>query len=240
MKGVILAGGTGSRLLPLTRSTNKHLLPVGPVQMIIHCINKLTEAEIKDILVVTGVEHVSDMIRLLGSGKQYGCEITYKVQDDSLGIAHALYLARDFCRDSKLVVLLGDNIFEDSLLDSVNKFKSSNLSSMLFLKEVSNPERYGVAVLDDERTKILKLVEKPSDYISNLCVTGIYMYTNDVFDIIKDIKPSKRGEYEISSVNDELRKLGACDFTMLQGWWTDAGTMKSYKIANEFAWNSET
>lgn len=238
MKGVILAGGTGSRLLPLTRSTNKHLLPVGPVQMIIHCVNKLTAAEIKDILVVTGVEHMSDMIRLLGSGRQYDCEITYRVQDESLGIAHALYLARDFCSDSKFVVLLGDNIFEDDLLDSMNTFKKSNLSGMIFLKEVSNPERYGVAVLNDKKTKIIKLVEKPTEYISNLCVTGIYMYTSAVFDIIKSIKPSKRGEYEISCVNDEMRKLEKCGFTMLEGWWTDAGTMKSYKIANELVWKS--
>lgn len=230
MKGIVLAGGTGSRLHPLTKVTNKHLLPVGFEPMIFHPIKKLVAAGVRDIMVVTGTEHVGDVIGLLGSGKQFECNFTYRVQDEAGGIAQALGLARDFARGDKLVVILGDNVFEDSLGLYVERFAKQGRGARLFLKEVEDPQRFGVAELDGD--KIVSIEEKPANPKSNLCVTGIYMYDDRVFEIVSTLKPSGRGELEISDVNNAYIQRGECSFDVLSGWWTDAGTFESYDHAN--------
>jgi glucose-1-phosphate thymidylyltransferase len=232
MKGVILAGGTGTRLSPLTLSTNKHLLPIGPQQMIVHCINKMVECDILDILIITGDEHMGDMIRLLGSGKRYGCSFTYKVQDVALGIAHALSLAEGFCGNDRFVVMLGDNILQDSIIPFKAAFEKSAKACMLLLKSVEDPSRFGVARFTPDGTKIMEILEKPQDPPSDLCVTGIYFYSPSVFSIIKNLKKSARGEYEISDVNSHFVTDNDYDFRILGGWWTDAGTHESYQKAN--------
>lgn len=235
MNGIILAGGTGSRLYPLTKVTNKHLLPVGKSPMIEHCVYKLTSVGIKEIVIVTGTEHMGDIVSLLGSGKSYGCKFTYKVQDQPDGIAGALSLCENSCKDSDgVVVLLGDNIFEDSLIDCVNTFKSfqePESKCVLNLKEVNDPSRFGVATIEDG--KVLEVIEKPKNPKSNYCVTGIYAYSNDVFDVIKTLQKSDRGEYEITDVNNFYIKSDRCKFNTIKGWWTDAGTHESYQRANQ-------
>lgn len=241
MKGIILAGGTGTRLSPLTKATNKHLLPVGGVPMIYHPLKRLAESKITDIMIVTGTEHMGDMITTLGSGREFGCEITYRVQDKPDGIAGALLLCESFIGDSLFVTVLGDNIFENSFLSYVEKFKkiqsSSGFKSMLLLKEVSNPERFGVATISDG--KIVKIVEKPTSTESNLCVTGAYFYDKNVFQFIKNLEPSRRNELEITDVNNQYIDLDSCYHDVLDGWWTDAGTHASYNSANLFFINGE-
>lgn len=232
MKGIILAGGTGSRLNPLTKVTNKHLLPVGNKPMIYHPIQKLVESGISDIMIVTGVDHMGDIVRLLGSGKEFGCSFTYKVQDEAGGIAQALYLAKDFCKDEKCVVILGDNIFEGSITEYVNLFNTQEKGNRVILKQVPDPTRFGVATLDG--TRITKITEKPTQPDSDYAVTGIYMFNNTVFDVIKTCKPSDRGEMEISDVNDYYVQKGECLYDILSGWWTDAGTFESLKLANDY------
>ena len=235
MNGIILAGGTGSRLYPLTKVTNKHLLPVGKSPMIEHCVYKLTSVGIEEIVIVTGTEHMGDIVSLLGSGTSYGCKFTYKVQDQPDGIAGALSLCENSCKDSDgVVVLLGDNIFEDSLIECVNTFKSfqePGLKCVLNLKEVNDPSRFGVATIEDG--KVLEVIEKPENPKSNYCVTGIYAYSNDVFDVIKTLQKSDRGEYEITDVNNFYIKSDRCKFNTIKGWWTDAGTHESYQRANQ-------
>lgn len=235
MKGVVLAGGTGSRLYPLTKVTNKHLLPVGRKPMIYYPVEKLTEAGIGEILIVTGTEHMGDVVSLLGSGKDFHCRFTYKVQDEAGGIAQALGLAQNFCGGSKLCIILGDNVFEDSLSEGAADFDARALGpeggSQLFLKEVPDPQRFGVATV--EAGRITRIVEKPAQPDSNLAVTGIYMYGPEVFDIVRTLKPSGRGELEISDVNQEYVSRGAASFNLLSGWWTDAGTFESLARANE-------
>ena len=231
MKGIILAGGMGTRLLPLTKVTNKHLLPIGQFPMIVHLVKKLTEANIDDIMIVTGTDHMGDMINLLGSGTEYGCKFTYKVQDQPDGIAGALLLCEDFAKNEKIVVILGDNIFEDDLNEYVNLYKKGDKPCFLLLKKVPDPERYGVAVVKDN--KIISAVEKPKEYISDLCITGIYMYDSSVFEEIKRLKPSGRGEYEITEVNHQYIRKNSVNFKIMKGWWTDAGTHESYAKANE-------
>lgn len=231
VKGIILAGGTGSRLFPLTRVTNKHLLPVGRKPMIFHPIEKLIEAGIEDILIVTGTEHMGAVVGLLGSGKDYGCRFTYKVQDEAGGIAQALGLARNFVGADRMCVILGDNIFEDSIADAVSEFsKADGGSARLMLKPVDDPQRFGVATVEGDR--ITKIVEKPKQPESNLAVIGVYMYDNGVFDVISTLKPSGRGELEISDVNQHYVEQGAVNYSVLQGWWTDAGTFESLAQAN--------
>lgn len=230
MKGIILAGGAGTRLHPLTTVTNKHLLPVGRLPMIIHAINKLTESKIRDIMIVTGTEHMGDMITLLGSGRSYDCKITYKVQDEPNGIAGALSLCEDFINDKQCVVLLGDNIFDDSLDQYIQDYLGSNHSCFLLLKRVPDPERYGVAII--ENGHLVGAVEKPKDKISDFCITGIYMYDASVFEKIKKLNPSARGEYEITELNHRYIIDGDVSFGILNGWWTDAGTFESYHLAN--------
>jgi len=229
MKGIILAGGTGSRLYPLTKVTNKHLLPVGDQPMIYHPINKLIEVGIKEILIVTGTEHMGDVVNLLGSGKDFSCRFTYKVQDEAGGIAQALGLAENFAGNDPVVVILGDNIFEHSLQNAVDNYEGTG--AQILIQEVSDPERYGVAELDGEI--VISIQEKPKVPKSNYAVTGIYFYDNSVFDCIKTLKPSGRGELEITDVNNFYIEKELMKSSVLEGWWTDAGTLESYKHANK-------
>lgn len=228
MKGVILAGGSGSRLFPLTKVINKNLLPVGNKPMIYHPIGKLVEAGIEEILIVTGVEHMGDIVSLLGSGRDFGCKFTYKVQDEPGGIAQALGLAENFVGNDFVTVILGDNIFGSSLKNRLNIEKGAKL----FLKEVPDPQRYGVAEFDS-RGVIIGVKEKPKKPKSNRIVTGIYIYDSTVFSIIKTLKPSARGELEITDVNNHYIKNFNCEIEALPDYWTDAGTFESLQLANE-------
>ena len=225
LKGVILAGGTASRLQPLTKVTNKHLLPVGRKPMIYYSIEKLINAGIKDILIVTGVEHMGSVVELLGSGKDFDCRFTYKVQDEAGGIAQALGLAENFAGGSPVTVLLGDNLFEDSLRPYVERYKSQGTGAHIILKAVHDPERFGVA--DVEGDKVLAIIEKPDAPESDLAVTGIYFYDGGVYDIIRTLKPSGRGELEITDVNNEYIRLETMGCSTMTGWWSDAGTFES-------------
>lgn len=231
MKGIILAGGTGSRLYPLTKVTNKHLLPVGKYPMIYHSIYKLKEADINDILIVTGRDHMGDVVNLLGSGYEFGVTFSYKVQDQAGGIAQALGLAENFAKGESMIVILGDNIFSDSLTEYVNNFKKQGTGAKVLLQRVQDPERYGVAELDGNT--ITSIEEKPKSPKSPYAVTGVYMYDSDVFDIISTLKPSGRGELEITDVNNAYIENGMLTYDILSGWWTDAGTHDSLAYANE-------
>lgn len=233
MKGIILAGGSGTRLYPLTKATNKHLLPVGELPMILHPVQKLTEAGIEEILIVTGPEHLGSFAMLLGSGKDYGARFTYKVQDEAGGIAQALQLARNFAGSEPMAVILGDNIFEGSLAPAVKAFSAEPEGAMIFLKEVSDPTRFGIAEIQDGR--VVSIEEKPQQPRSNYCVTGIYLYDTTVFDIISTVRPSDRGEMEISDVNATYMERGALKYAFLDGWWTDAGTFPSLAEADRLA-----
>lgn len=233
MKGIILAGGTGSRLYPLTKVTNKHLLPVGKYPMIFHAVSKLKQAEITDILVVTGKDHMGDVVNLLGSGREMGVSFTYKVQDEAGGIAQALGLAEQFVGDDQMVVILGDNVFVDDISPYVTNFKYQRLGAKILIQEVHDPKRFGVPELQGDR--IVSIEEKPQNPKSNYAVTGIYMFDHKVFEIVKILKPSARGELEITDVNNAYIERGELTFDVLQGWWTDAGTHASLARANELA-----
>ncbi|MEW5764824.1 MAG: sugar phosphate nucleotidyltransferase [Acidobacteriota bacterium] len=232
MKGVILAGGTGSRLYPLTKVTNKHLLPVGKKPMIYYPIEKLLEIGIHHILIVTGTEHMGAVVNLLGSGKDFGCAFTYKVQDEAGGIAQALSLAENFSGGSPLTVILGDNLFEDGLSSLTERFlrDQKGEGARIALKEVPDPHRFGVATLEGDR--VVKIVEKPKEPESRWAVTGVYVYDAQVFDLIRTLKPSARGELEITDVNNAYIQMGRLGYEFLQGWWTDAGTFDSLAHAN--------
>ncbi|MEX1268670.1 MAG: sugar phosphate nucleotidyltransferase [Balneolaceae bacterium] len=232
MKGIVLAGGTGSRLYPLTKVTNKHLLPVGNKPMIYYPIEKLTSAGIDEILIVTGTEHMGDVVNLLGSGKDFGCRFTYKVQDEAGGIAQALGLAENFVGDDSMTVILGDNIFEAGLKKAIRNYPDEG--AQILIQKVEDPERFGVAELEGDN--IIGIEEKPDKPKSDYAVTGIYMYDARVFDLIKTLKPSKRGELEITEVNNDYIKKGKMKYSVLDGWWTDAGTPDSYKLANQLAY----
>lgn len=231
LKGVVLAGGRGSRLHPLTKVTNKHLLGVGRSPMIYYPIEKLTTAGIHEILIVTGVEHMGDVVNLLGSGKDFDCRFTYKVQDEAGGIAEALGLAEDFSHGRPLVVILGDNIFQARLKEYVDKFITQKTGARVLLKEVEQPQRFGVAQICDDR--VVGIEEKPEKPKSNYVITGIYFYDAAVFEIIKMLKPSGRGELEITDVNNAYIAKGQLQYDILDGWWTDAGTFESLNKANE-------
>lgn len=231
MKGIILAGGSGSRLFPLTKVTNKHLLPIGKVPMIFHPIHKLLEAGVTEILVVTGVEHMGHVVSLLGSGKEYHCEFTYRVQDEAGGIAQALGLAKQFADGHRMVVILGDNIFEDPLTEYVKNFAVQKSGARIILKEVPDPDRFGVAELNGDR--VVGIEEKPKKPKSHSAVTGVYMYDSQVFEIVKTLKPSRRGELEITDVNNAYIQRSELAYDIFKGWWTDAGTFESFHLANE-------
>ena len=231
LKGVVLAGGTGSRLMPLTKVTNKHLLPIGYKPMIYYPIEKLTAVGVDEILIVTGVEHMGDVVNLLGSGKVFNCRFTYKVQDEAGGIAQAMGMAENFAHGQPLVVILGDNIFWANLKDYANRFISQKTGARLLLKQVSHPRRFGVAQVSEGR--VISIEEKPQKPKSDYAVTGIYFYDASVYDIIRTLKPSARGELEISDVNNAYIAKGQLAYDILEGWWTDAGTFKSFNKANE-------
>ncbi len=231
MKGIILAGGKGTRLHPLTKATNKHLLPVGTEPMIYHQIRHLQMAGIKDILVITSTEHMGDVVNCLGSGMQFDCSLTYKVQDSPGGIAHALALAEGFAKNSKICVFLGDNIFEYSITPYANRFREQECGARVLLKEVGDPERYGVAALDE--FQVIEIVEKPAEPKSKYAVIGLYFFDENVFDHIRNITPSARGELEITAVNNEYIKKRQLHYDIYQGRWTDAGTLNSLFEANK-------
>jgi glucose-1-phosphate thymidylyltransferase len=227
MKGVILAGGYGTRLQPLTSVTNKHLLPVYDKPMIYYPIQCLVNAGIKDIMVVTGGNKAGDFLELLGNGKEFGLgELHYTYQEGAGGIAEALGLARDFIDKDKVIVVLGDNIIQNNIRRAVADFFTQPKGAKIMLKEVSDPERFGVADVDD-KGNVLGIEEKPSQPKSNYAVIGIYMYDELVFDIISDLKPSGRGELEITDVNNAYIRQGTMTSEVLKGWWTDAGTIES-------------
>jgi glucose-1-phosphate thymidylyltransferase len=231
MRGVILAGGKGTRLGELTKVTNKHLLPVGPYPMVYHPLKKLTGAGLTDILLVSGTEHMGDFVELLGSGKDHGCRLTYRVQDEAGGIAQALGLAELFCTKSRACVLLGDNIFHAPLSPLLAEADQHPDWAWIGLKEVHDPGRYGVAELSGK--KVLSIEEKPANPKSNYAVVGIYVYPPDVFEVIRTLKPSGRGELEITDVNNYYLKQGRMGSSVLDGYWTDAGTLDSLDVANE-------
>jgi len=233
MKGIILAGGKGSRLFPLTKVTNKHLLPVGRKPMIYHPIGKLIEAGINEILIVTGVDHMGDIVNLLGSGREFGCRFTYKVQDQAGGIAEALGLAKDFAGSDRICVILGDNIFEDSLKPFLESYLSQKRGAKILVKEVPDPQRFGVVEL--KQNKIISIQEKPRKPKSNYIVTGVYFYDKEVFEIIAGLRPSRRRELEITEVNQAYLKRRNLTYDVLSGWWSDAGTFESLEKASLFA-----
>jgi glucose-1-phosphate thymidylyltransferase len=225
MQGVILAGGTGSRLHPCTKVTNKHLLPVYNRPMIYYPLKTLMDAGVKDILIVTGPEYAGDFLRLLGSGREFGVRIAYELQDEAGGIAQALSLAENFIKEDKFMVILGDNIIEDSVRNEFKDFLKSGQEARIFLKEVPDAQRFGVAEINGNA--ISGIEEKPKNPKSNYAVIGLYMYSRGVFDIIKKLKPSKRNEYEITEVNNRFINKGTMGFSILKGFWSDAGTFQS-------------
>jgi glucose-1-phosphate thymidylyltransferase len=226
MKGIILAGGLGSRLAPLTRITNKHLLPVYDKPMIYYPIETLINAGITDIMVVTGGNHAGDFLRLMGNGKDFGLKhLNYTYQEGEGGIADALSLAEYFADGEPVCVVLGDNIIERNIIKAVQDFGRQEKGAKIMLKEVPDPERFGVAEITDDR--LVNIVEKPKNPRSNLAVIGIYLYDASVFEIVKTLKPSERGELEITDVNNAYVSNGTMTWEMLDGWWTDAGTFES-------------
>jgi len=226
MKGVVLAGGLGSRLLPLTRVTNKHLLPVYDKPMVFYPLQCLVNAGIDDILLVTGGPHAGDFLKLLGNGKDFGLErLNYAYQEGEGGIADALRLAEPFAKGEPICVILGDNIIEKNIKAGVDAFRANPEGARLFLKKVSDPQRFGVPVLDGDT--VTAIVEKPSDPPSDFAVIGIYLYDATVFDFIRQCTPSQRGELEITDVNNHYVNARKCQSSVLDGWWTDAGTFDS-------------
>lgn len=243
MKGIILAGGTGSRLSPLTRVTNKHLLPIYNLPMIYYPLNILIDSKIKDIMIIVGREHAERFMELMGSGTEFGVDLTYKIQDEAAGIGQALGLCKRFANGDNVAVILGDNIFE-------NKFDFSNFKegAKLFLKRVPDAHRFGVARViynaKEEKNKVVEIVEKPkfeetdNELIDNngygFVVTGLYLYDNNVFNFINSLKPSKRGEYEITDINNMYIKEGKMDHQIIDGFWSDAGTLESLYQSSSF------
>lgn len=230
MKGIILAGGKGTRLWPLTKITNKHLLPIYDKPMIFYPLFTLKNAGIKDILVVSGRPHVGDFLKLLGSGREFGVRLSYEIQEEEAGIAQALSLGESFADGEKVAVILGDNIFEEGIAKAVQEFERQKKGAVVFLKEVPDASRFGVALVKGK--KIIGIEEKPKKPKTNLAVTGLYLYDNTVFDIIKNLKPSKRGELEITDVNNVYIKRNIMKYNLLSGNWTDAGTFESLFKAN--------
>jgi len=237
LKGVILAGGLGLRLDPLTRVTNKHLLPVWNKPMIYYPLMSLINIGIKDIMIVTGGNNAGDFLKLLGNGKEFGLKhLHYAYQKGERGIADALSYAEDFCKDSKVIVILGDNIVEKSIRPYVEHFLSQPKGARILIKKVKNPQRFGVVQLRNK--KIISIEEKPKKPKSNYIVTGIYMYDDEVFDIIKTLKPSWRNELEITDVNNAYLRKGLLYYDILDGYWTDCGTFESLLKANNLVANN--
>jgi glucose-1-phosphate thymidylyltransferase len=237
MKGVVLAGGTGSRLFPLTKITNKHLLPVYDKPMIYYPIQTLVDAGIRDILVVTGGRNAGDFLRLLANGKEFGLKhLDFTYQEGEGGIAEALGLAEHFADGQKICVVLGDNIIEGSIRDAVDAFRAQAAGARILLKQVTDAERFGVAEIDGPR--IVGIEEKPKRPKSHYAVIGIYMYDETVFDKVRTLVPSHRGELEITDVNNAYIHEGSMSFSHLDGWWTDAGTFESLLRASNLVADS--
>ncbi len=232
MRGVVLAGGLGTRLSPLTRITNKHLLPVYDKPMIYYPIEALVNAGINEIMVITGGNNAGDFLRLLANGKHFGLErLNYGYQEGEGGIAAALAVAEPFLRGQRVCVVLGDNIIEGNIRAAADKYLAQPSGAKIMLKKVPDPQRFGVPVLDDDG-RILRIEEKPQNPGSDYAVTGIYMFDETVFDIIRTLKPSGRGELEITDVNNAYLKRGDLTFDVLEGWWSDAGTFDSLLAAS--------
>ena len=230
MKGVVLAGGLGSRLHPLTKITNKHLLPVYNEPMVYFPIRTLVEAGIRDILLVTGGQNAGDFLRLLGNGEAFGLrQLNYAYQVGEGGIAEALRLAEPFADGESICVILGDNILEKSITPVVEKFQTLPEGAHIVLKEVPDPKRFGVPVLDDGR--VIRIEEKPERSASPYAVIGIYFYDPTVFQRIANLVPSARGELEITDLNNSYLAEGKLSYSILDGWWTDAGTFESLRLA---------
>lgn len=231
MKGVLLAGGSGTRLRPLTRVTNKHLLPVFDKPMVYYPLRTLADMGIWEAILISGREHAGHFLNLLGSGKEFGIHLAYEVQEEAGGIAQALGLAEDFVGRDRCVVILGDNIFEDNFSAAVQSYRQQPKGAKIFLKEVPDPERFGVAEVRDGR--VVRIEEKPTQQpASPYAVTGLYMYDAEVFQTIRGLKPSGRGELEITDVNNAYIAAGAMTYELVRGYWTDAGTFSSLLRAN--------
>ncbi|MBM3699976.1 MAG: spore coat protein [Actinobacteria bacterium] len=238
MKGIILAGGLGTRMYPCTKVTNKHLLPVYNKPMIYYPLLTMVNAGLKDIMIVTGGNYAGDFLRIIGNGKEFGLkDISYTYQEGEGGIADALRLAENFAENEKIFVMLGDNIIEDDIREDIKSFKKQPGGAKIFLKEVPDPERFGVAEIENGR--VVNIQEKPRKPNSNLAVIGLYLYDNTVFDIIKTLKPSQRGELEITDVNNAYIKNKAMAYSVIKGWWTDAGTFESLLKASNLVAKKE-
>jgi glucose-1-phosphate thymidylyltransferase len=232
MKGVVLAGGKGTRLMPLTKVINKNILPVYNKPLIYYPIFTLRDAGIKEILIISGPGAAGQLLDLLGSGKELGVDLSYDIQEEPKGIAHGLAIAEDFADNGKIVLILGDNIFEDNLAKAVKDFEKQEKGAKIIIKQVPDPERFGVIKFKGD--KIVDIIEKPKRPPTNWMVTGFYLYDNRVFDIIRKLKPSARGEYEITDVNNFYLKEGTLTYQKIRGRWIDAGTFNSLLEANNF------
>jgi glucose-1-phosphate thymidylyltransferase len=238
MRGVILAGGLGTRLHPMTRVTNKHLLPIYDRPMIYYPIQQLVHAGITRIIVVTGGEYAGDFLRLMGNGREFGLRhLDYTYQEGEGGIAQALGLAEHFAEGGPVCVILGDNLFEKPLAPQVEAFRKQGGGARILLKEVDDPERFGVPELDGDR--VVRIEEKPERPKSRYAVTGCYFYDNRVFEVVKTLRPSKRGELEITDVNNDYIARGEMSYGIVEGWWTDAGTVASLHRAGRLVAESE-
>lgn len=238
MKGIILSGGEGTRLRPLTKVTSKQLLPIYNKPMIYYPLQKLLDAGIKEILIIVAPDHCGDYMKVLGSGKDFGdgVRFTYEIQDKPEGLAQAFILGENFLDDGDNVTLvLGDNIFEDDISQAITNFKGG---ATVFAKEVSDPERFGVVKFDDQK-KAEIIIEKPKEFVSNFAITGIYIYDNQVVNAAKALKPSARGELEITDLNNWYLKNNQLNVEIMSGDWIDAGTFESYYQANTWAYNKQ-
>ena len=233
MKGIILAGGKGTRLYPLTRHTNKHLLPVGPEPMIYNPVKNLVACGVREILIVTSSRHMGDIVTTLGSGEEFNADFTYKVQDEAKGIADALRLGKGFAGEDSVFVLLGDNIFEQPLIHFVDNYRTEQgeIGARVMLVKADNPSSFGIAALDEK--KVLEIQEKPEKPTSNYAVVGAYLYDRHVWEIIEGLRPSRREEYEITDVNNAYIARGELEYDFVRGMWMDTGTFESYHRANE-------
>lgn len=234
MKGVVLAGGYGTRLMPLTKVINKQLMPVYNKPLIYYPILTLRDAGIKEILIISGPGHAGQLLDLLGSGRELGVKLTYDIQEKPKGIAHGLAIAEDFADNGSIALILGDNIFADNVKPAVDSFEKQDKGAKLFIKQVPDPERSGVVKFSKGGDKIVEIIEKPKNPPSNWISVGFYLYDSRVFDVIRSLKPSARGEYEITDVSNFYVKEGSMSFHKLKGRWIDAGTFDSLLEANMF------
>jgi glucose-1-phosphate thymidylyltransferase len=233
MKGIILAGGSGTRLRPLTQVTSKQLLPIYNKPMIYYPLETLLKAGIKDILIIVAPDHAGDFLKLLGSGKDFGCKFTYEIQDKPEGLAQAFIIGENFISDDSVTLILGDNLYEDDFSSAIQTFSTGG---RIFLKEVKDPERFGVAQFD-ENHKVISIEEKPQQPKSNFAVTGMYIYDNSVVQKAKSLNPSARGELEITDLNNVYLNEGTLDVAFVEGKWLDTGTFESLHEAIVFARN---